>query len=65
MRLRNIPIADEKIASSPICIQNPEQNRGLWNHVFQNDNPIHIEIGMGKGRFLLQLANQNLSLIHI
>ena len=65
MRLRNIPIADEKIASSPICIQNPEQNRGLWNHVFQNDNPIHIEIGMGKGRFLLQLANQNPNINYI
>lgn len=59
MRLRNIPGADEKISSSPFCIQNPETYKGIWNQLFENNHPIHIEIGMGKGRFLLQLAQKN------
>lgn len=56
MRLRNIPGADEKVASSPFCIQNPASLRGNWSSVFENDNPIHIEIGMGKGKFLMDMA---------
>ena len=59
MRLRNIPGADEVIANSPICIQNPTELRGNWKGLFGNDNPIHIEIGMGKGRFLMDLAALN------
>lgn len=59
MRLRNIPGADEAIASSPYCIQDPASNRGSWQNFFQNDHPVHIETGMGKGRFILQLALQN------
>lgn len=59
MRLRNIPNADQEIASSPICIQHPEDYKNAWHNVFQNNFPIHIEIGMGKGRFLLQLARNN------
>jgi tRNA (guanine-N7-)-methyltransferase len=56
MRLRNIPGADNVIANSPICIQNPNEHRGNWKQLFGNDNPIHIEIGMGKGQFLMDLA---------
>ena len=56
MRLRNIPGADEKVASSPFCIQDPRSHKGNWADVFGNENPIHIEIGMGKGRFLMNLA---------
>ncbi len=59
MRLRNIPGADEVISNSPYCIQNPAEFRGKWHEFFGNKNPIHIEIGMGKGRFLMQLAEQN------
>ena len=59
MRLRNIPGADEVIANSPICIQNPTELRGNWKGLFGNGNPIHIEIGMGKGRFLMDLAALN------
>ena len=55
MRLRNIPGADEAIANSPYCIQNPNEHRGAWRQ-FLGDAPIHIEIGMGKGQFLFQLA---------
>lgn len=56
MRLRNIPGADDVVSNSPICIQNPIEYKGNWQQVFGNTNPIHIEIGMGKGRFLMDLA---------
>ena len=56
MRLRNIKGADEIVSNSPICIQNPIELRGNWKNYFGNNNPIHIEIGMGKGRFLMQLS---------
>ena len=49
MRLRNIPGADEAIADSPHCIQEPMAEKGRWHLIFGNENPIHIEIGMGKG----------------
>lgn len=59
MRLRNIPGADEAIAASPYCIQEPASNKGRWKDIFKNDNPIQIEIGMGKGQFLMQLAKEH------
>jgi len=59
MRLRNIPGADDVIQAHPIAIKNEKEQKGKWNAVFGNDNPIHIEIGMGKGQFLLSLAKKN------
>ena len=59
MRLRNIPGADDVIQAHPIAIKNEKEQKGKWNELFGNDNPIHIEIGMGKGQFLLTLAKQN------
>lgn len=56
MRLRNIPGSREVIAESPFVIQEPEKCKGNWNIVFQNDHPVHIEVGMGKGRFLMEMA---------
>ena len=67
MRLRNIPGADEVVANSNFCIQAPTEHKGNWSAVFGNDNPIHIEIGMGKGRFIMDLAalNPNINYIGI
>ena len=59
MRLRNIKGSKEYIAASPYVIQNPTDQKGKWNEVFNNDNPIHIEIGMGKGQFIHELASRN------
>lgn len=59
MRLRNIPGAKDAIESSPYVIHEPAQKKGHWNDVFKNNHPIHIEVGMGKGRFLMDLASQN------
>lgn len=59
MRLRNIPGADEAIADSPHCIQEPMAEKGRWHLIFGNDHPVHIEIGMGKGQFIMQLAKEH------
>ena len=60
MRLRNIPGARDVIAENSFVVQNPEDYKGKWaSDYFKNDNPIHIEIGMGKGRFITELAILN------
>lgn len=55
-RLRNIPGAADVIRTSEYCIQNPENFRGRWNCVFEKRQPLYIEIGMGKGHFLMDMA---------
>lgn len=59
MRLRNIPGAKDAIAESAYVIQSPEENAGKWHEVFKNGNPVHIEVGMGKGRFIMDMAAKN------
>ena len=59
MRLRNIPGADEAILNSEYCIKEPESKKGNWQSVFSSTQPLHIEIGMGKGKFITTLAQQN------
>lgn len=59
MRLRNIPGADEVIKNSRYVIQTPENLSGKYNTQFRNDNPIHIEVGMGKGKFIIEMAKRN------
>lgn len=56
MRLRNIPGAGEVIDNSHYCIKEPVELKGKWHDFLGNNNPIHIEVGMGKGRFLMDLA---------
>ena len=59
MRLRNIPHADSVVQSHEAVIMDAESRRGRWQQVFGNDRPIRIEIGMGKGRFLLGMAQEH------
>ena len=59
MRLRNVPGAKETIIQSDFSIQEPKTYRGKWKEEFKNENPIHIEVGMGKGKFILEMAEQN------
>ena len=57
MRLSNIAGSREVIAESKYTVKDPEQKKGLWKkEIFGNDNEIHIEIGMGKGRFIMDMA---------
>lgn len=59
MRLRHIKGAEEEIAASPFVVQDPQSFKGKWNTLFGNDNPIRIEVGMGKGKFIMELAEKN------
>ena len=59
MRLRHIPGSEQQIAESPYVIGNPEEKKAHWADVFGNENPVHIEVGMGKGKFLMELAGMH------
>lgn len=56
MRLRNVAGSRESIAASRFVIQNPKERKGRWRELFENNHPIQIEIGMGKGRFIMDMA---------
>lgn len=56
MRLRNIPRAESTLQAHELVIKHPEEQKGKWCSLFGNSNPIEIEIGMGKGQFLLNMA---------
>ncbi len=58
MRLRNVPGSRDVIKESEYCIHEPERYKGRWKEVFGNDAPLYIEIGMGKGRFLMDNAGK-------
>ena len=59
MRLRNIKNSKQIINDSKYIISNPKEYIGSWNKVFDNSNEIHIEIGMGKGKFISEMALKN------
>ena len=59
MRLKHIKNADQIIASSSFVIQNPKEYKGKWKELFGNENPIEIEIGTGKGNFIIGKATAN------
>ena len=61
MRLRNISGSREVIAGSPYVVQEEIQPSvaGTWKQIFGNENPIHIEIGMGKGKFIHTMAKEH------
>lgn len=54
MRLRNVPGAKEAVEKSPYVIHDPESRRGRWKE--ENKKPLFLEIGMGKGRFIIESA---------
>ena len=56
MRLRNVTGSKDMIAQSQYVIHEPQEHKGKWSEVFGNDRPIHIEIGMGKGKFIMGMA---------
>ena len=56
MRLKKVKNAKERVEASEYFVCNPKDNIGRWQEVFKNENPIHIEIGMGKGKFIINMA---------
>lgn len=59
MRIRNLKNTDEIIKKCKYLVNNPKQNKGNWHKIFKNNNPINIEIGMGKGNFIIDMAKNN------
>lgn len=56
MRLRNVKNKKEIMDGSSYLVKNPCEYKGRWRELFNNDNPIYIEIGMGKGKFIIDNA---------
>lgn len=66
MRIRFKPWARPELEASEFYIDNPEEYKGKWKTLFKNkDNPIHLELGCGKGGFISQLAPQNPNINYI
>lgn len=59
MRLRNVKGARDVMQNSEFVFADPENMAGTWKEIFGNSNPVHIEIGMGKGKFISTLAKMN------
>lgn len=65
MRLKNVRNASEIINSSSYVIKEPQNYRKKWNKLFNNDNPIDIEIGTGKGDFIIEMAKRHPNINYI
>lgn len=65
MRLRNLKNKSEIINNSEYVVKDPEKYMDKWNSLFDNSNPIHIEIGMGKGKFIVENAINNPNINYI
>lgn len=67
MRIRFKKWARPELEASKFYIDNPEELKGKWKEKFENNNPIHLELGCGKGQFISRLAaeNQNTNYIAI
>lgn len=60
MRLRNVPHAKETIETHPqYVIVEPKDHRGSWQRMFATNQPLHVEVGMGRGKFLYGMAQAN------
>ena len=59
MRLRRIPGADAYVKAHEKVVQEIQDRQGAWNELFPQKQPLHMEIGMGKGQFLLNMALQH------
>jgi len=60
MRLRHKPWAEEFIQAHPeVVIADPTSRKGKWHEEFSNNNSVHVEVGTGKGQFVIGMAQQN------
>ena len=65
MRLRNVKNKQQIIDNSNYIIKEPFKYKGKWNIYFNNDNPIYVEMGMGKGKFIIESAVNNPNINYI
>lgn len=62
MRMRNKPWAEEELRACPFVIFGPEEHdnpAGHWHELFGNSHPVHLEIGTGKGKFMIEMAEHH------
>lgn len=59
MRIRHKPWAKPELERCPFYLQNPSELRGRWAQEFGNKQPIHLELGCGKGGFIADMAAQH------
>ena len=65
MRLKHIKGSESIIENSEVVIKNPTNYKGKWKNVFKNNNTIYLEVGMGKGSFLIEHARRNKNINYI
>jgi len=65
MRLKHIKGSEDIVASSNVVIKSPNEYKGKWNQIFKNKNKIYLEIGMGKGNFIIEHARKNPNINYI
>ena len=65
MRIRKKPWAPKELTDNPRILQNPADYAGKLPEYFNNDQPLHVELGCGKGRFIAQTAAQNPTINYI
>lgn len=65
MRRRNVKNAHERLINDSLFVLDYESYQGKWNTLFNNDNPIYLEIGMGKGKFIIEHARRNPNINYI
>lgn len=58
MRIRNVKNKEEILDNCSFLLNNPKEYKGRFKELFNNDNPIYLEIGMGKGQFIYQNAKK-------
>ena len=59
MEYKKFKDADKIINRSDYMVAKPEENKNKWNQIFGNNNPIHLELGMGRGDFIINMAASN------
>ena len=59
MEYNTIKDADKILARSKYVVSNPQNYKNKWSDLFGNHNPIHLELGMGRGEFIITMAKQN------
>ena len=67
MRIRKRKEAKPELEACSFYIANPEQHKGTWQNLFQNQNPIYLELGCGKGWFAAEFgaSHPNINLLAI
>lgn len=65
MRYNVVKNANNIINSSKYLIKNPASYKGKWREVFNNNNPICLELGMGRGSFIVQMAKTHPNINYI